>query len=437
VPRVLLLLPTSTYRASEFLAAAAQLGVDVVTGSDAPQALAGVMGDHFLELDLDDPERAASVVVAFARRIPLDAVVAVDDRGALVAALASQRLGLVHNSPESVAATRDKSAMRRMLDRGRVAQPPWRLVAASREHPDATDDKVVAAARSLGYPVVVKPCTLSGSTGVVRADDDASARIASRQVRSIMVATGVDADSPLLVERFVPGPELAVDGIVRSGALEVLAVFDKPDPLDGPYFEETIYVTPSRLEGGDLAAVGDLVAAAVRALGLVDGPVHAEVRLPHLAPGTVCRSPDETAADGAAGACGPVVIEVAARTIGGRCSHALTFANGTSLEQLVVRHALGLDADTGPLPPLEQGASGVMMLPIPRSGTLEGVAGLDDARAVPHVTSVEIAISRGRPVQALPEGGRYLGFVFARADTPEEVERALRLAHGMLDVRIV
>lgn len=436
MPRALLLLPTSTYRASEFLAAAARLGVEVVTGSDAPQALAGVMGDHFLELDLDDPERAASAIATFARRVPLEAVVAVDDRGARAAALASERLGLLHNSPEAVAATRDKATMRKMLGEAGVAQPSWQIVPASPADPEGEADRVAAAARTLGFPVVVKPCTLSGSRGVVRADDDASVRVVARRVRSIVATAGEAADAPLIVERFVPGPEVAVEGIVRSGSFTSLAVFDKPDPLDGPYFEETIYVTPSRLDASDCSAAADLVAAAVRALGLTEGPVHAELRLPHLAAASASRALDGSRTDAALDPPGPVVVEVAARTIGGKCSRALRFAQGTSLETLVLGHALGLDAGHGPLPVLEPGASGVMMLPIPRSGTLEEVAGVDDALAVAHVTGVEIAIARGRPVEALPEGGRYLGFVFARADTPDEVELALRRAHRELEVRI-
>jgi biotin carboxylase len=213
------------------------------------------------------------------------------------------------------------------------------------------------------------------------------------------------------VERFAPGPEVAVEGLVVAGELRPLAVFDKPDPLDGPAFEETIYVTPSRLASRDLDAALAAVAAAVAALGLVDGPIHAEVRV-H---------------DGRA-----VVIEVAARTIGGLCARALSFSTGRSLEELVIAHALGLAlGETDAV-----GASGVLMVPIPRAGTLVEVAGQAEAQAVPGITDIQITIAPGRVVTPVPEGNRYLGFVFARDSTPARVERALRRAWACLDVRI-
>jgi hypothetical protein len=224
---------------------------------------------------------------------------------------------------------------------------------------------------------------------------------------------------PLLVEEYVPGAEVAVEGLLSGGDLEVLAVFDKPDPLVGPYFEETIYVTPSRLPPDRLARVHALTADAVTALGLTEGPVHAELRLGEPAPG--------------GGEDGARVLEVAARTIGGLCARTLRFGAGIALEELVLRHALGLPTDGLTREPA---ASGVMMLPIPRAGVLVGVRGQDAARAVPGVVGLEITINPGRPVRPLPEGDRYLGFVFARGATPAEVEDSLRRAHATLDVVI-
>ncbi|MCU1492664.1 MAG: putative Phosphoribosylglycinamide synthetase, partial [Acidimicrobiaceae bacterium] len=390
----------------------------VVTGSEQPQALAGVMGDHFVGLDLDDPERAAESIEQLAGRLPLDAVVAVDDQGGLVAALAAQRLGLRHNPPAAVAATRDKSSMRKLLGAKGVSQPAWRVVAGHPDDPDLETRDVAAAAVELGLPAVVKPCSLSGSRGVIRVDDGPSALAAARRVRAIARDGGVPADEPLLVEQFVPGAEIAVEGLVRSGRLEVLAVFDKPDPLDGPYFEETIYVTPSRIASGERAQARALFEAALDAIGIVEGPVHAELRLPATAPGAAAAS--------------PVLIEVAARTIGGKCASTLRFGTGTSLEELVLSQALG----TGVQAARESAAAGVMMVPVPRSGRLESVEGIDRARDVANVTGVEISVAPGRAVRALPEGDRYLGFIFARAETPALVEEALRRAHGELDVRI-
>ncbi|HWD25487.1 MAG TPA: ATP-grasp domain-containing protein, partial [Acidimicrobiales bacterium] len=221
----------------------------------------------------------------------------------------------------------------------------------------------------------------------------------------------------LLVESFVDGPEVAVEGLLVGGEFHRLAIFDKPDPLDGPYFEETIYVTPSRHDPVVLEAVTDAVARAATALGLREGPIHGEARL--------------------GGGHQVAVVEVAARTIGGKCASALRFATGVSLEEIVLRHALG---ET--LAQFRKGfglatrPSGVMMLPIPASGTLVGVTGSDDALATPGVTGLEIAIAPGRPVEALPEGSRYLGFLFAEGHSPEAVERSLRDGHARLVVEI-
>jgi biotin carboxylase len=393
VPRVVLVLPTSTYRAADFVEAAAALGATVVVASDREQVLAAT--DRALLVDFGDADGTASAVEALDGRAPVDAIVAVDDQGVVVAAEAAARLGLPHNSPEAVAATRDKAKLRRALGRAEVRQPGFRLVEGD-ELPD------------LPFPWVVKPLGLSGSTGVIRVDDAEAASATFARVRAI----AGDPAAPLLVERFVPGPEVAIEGLLRGGALEVLAVFDKPDPLDGPYFEETIYVTPSRHPAVELAEVRRLAQQACTALGLTEGPVHAEARL----------SPD-----------GPVLLEVAARSIGGLCARTLRFGAGVSLEELILRHALGLPTD-GLV--REDVAAGVMMLPIPTAGTLREVGGQDEARAVPGVVGLDITVPRGRVVRPLPEGDRYLGFLFARGDTPAEVEAALRRAHACLDVVI-
>jgi len=404
VARVLLLLPSATYRAPDFLDAARALDVEVVVASEQRQTLAGAMGDRALHLELSDPGAAAEAIVALARRAPLDAVVAVDDQGVLVAAEASARLGLPANAPAAVAATRDKTLMRRALAEAGVPQPAYRVV--------GPEDDVVAAASELGFPCVVKPVSLSGSRGVIRVDDPAAAGAAATRVRHILDDADEDAAGPLLVERFVAGDEVALEGLLRGGRLDVLTVFDKPDPLDGPYFEETIYVTPSRKPAAALDTIAARTADAIVALDLREGPIHAELRV----------SGDEV-----------FVLEVAARSIGGLCSRALRFGAGVRLEELILRHALGLPLDGVQR---EAVAAGVMMLPIPRAGVLAGVHGQDRARAVPGIAGLEITIHAGRPVQPLPEGDRYLGFLFARGATPAEVEQSLRAAHACLDVVI-
>ncbi len=404
--RLLLLVPSATYRARDFLDAARALGVEVVIGTEEAHALAELMGGRTLEVPLDDPNEAARVIVAHDAVLPIDAVIAVDDVGTLVAAEASAQLGLRHNPPDAVAATRDKLAMRARLAAMEVPQPAFAALRAG-----AGPEEVAAVVGAVGLPCVIKPTTLSGSQGVLRADTVAEAQAVAERVRHIATAAGVDPAAALLVEQFAPGPEVAVEGLMVTGELRALAVFDKPDPLDGPAFEETIYVTPSRLAPGDLAAVLAATSAATVALGLVEGPVHAEVRVRHARAS---------------------VIEVAARTIGGLCSRTLSFSTGRSLEELVIAHALGLAlGETG-----AQGASGVLMVPIPRAGTLVGVDGQDEARQVPGVTELQITIATGRAVAPVPEGNRYLGFVFARDSTPARVERALRRAWACLEVRV-
>ncbi|MFL5828038.1 MAG: ATP-grasp domain-containing protein [Thermoleophilaceae bacterium] len=397
--RALLILPTATYRASDFLRAAERLGVDVVVASERRQALEGVMGERALLLRLSRPEEAVEAIASVHERTPLHAVVAVDDQGVRVAALAAERLGLQGNPPAAAAATRDKAAMRRAFAEAGVVQPDFLLV------PPGAD--VGAAARGLGFPVVVKPLSLSASRGVIRADDEKGAASAGARARAI---AGDEAE--LMLERYVPGREVALEGLLRGGELQVLALFDKPDPLEGPYFEETILVTPSRLVGETQERARSVAAEAAAALGLSGGPVHAELRV-----------------DGEE----VVMLELAARSIGGLCSRALRFGLGASLEEVILRHALGM-----PLDGLwrEAAAAGVMMIPIPNAGVLEQVGGQEQARAVAGIEGIEITIPRGRDVVPLPEGDRYLGFLFARGELPDDVEWSLRKAHSKLDIRI-
>jgi biotin carboxylase len=382
-------LPSATYRAPDFLDAAGRLGAEVVVGSEHRQAMSDEMGDRAVTLTLSKPDMAAEQIADLASRSPLDAIVAVDDGGTPAAAAAAQRLGLRGNPPEAVARARDKRAMREAFAQAGIPQPAY------------GDD--------VGFPRVLKPLTRSGSQGVIRADTPDQARQAAERIRAIVG----DPDAHILVEEFVPGEEVAVEGLLTGGALEILAIFDKPDPLDGPYFEETIYVTPSRKPDPVLKEIEAMTARAAAALGLTDGPIHAELR---IASETI------------------TVLELAARSIGGLCSRSLRFGLGVSLEELILRHALGLPRDHMPR---EQLASGVMMLPIPRAGVLEAVTGQEEARATPHIAGLEISIAPGKPVQPLPEGDRYLGFLFAKAETPEQVEQALRQAHAHLGVDIV
>ena len=411
--RLLLLVPTQSYRADDFLAAARRLGVPVLVGTDRCHRIEEAFGpsEGLLSLDYRKPEEAAAEIVREAARLPIAGVVPADDGTAVIAALAAERLGIPRNSPAAARRTVNKLAQREALAAAAVPVPSFQVfpVAGGPEGP----------ASAVPYPSVLKPLGLSGSRGVIRADDAASFGDAWRRIVAILSDARSDRKaredgegSRILVEAFVPGAEVALEGLLSGGRLEVLALFDKPDPLDGPYFEETIYVTPSRHPPGIQEAVLRTVASAAEALGLREGPVHAEARL---------------------GSGGPVVLEVAARTIGGLCARALRFGAGASLEELVVAHAVGL-----PLASIrrEARASGVMMLPIPRRGILHGVAGLEAARAVPGVDDVVITVPDGREVVPLPEGDAYLGFLFARGDSPGVVEASLREAHRRLSFDI-
>ena len=406
--RLLLLLPTTTYRTEDFVDAASKLGVDLICASEIPSTFEALASDSLLTLDFADPDGAAAAVARFAERRPLRAVVGVDDRTTVTAAAIAARLGLRANSIASASAARNKRLTRERLAAAGVRQPAFRLV--------PLDGDPAVTARTVDYPCVVKPLSLSASRGVIRADDTAQFVRAVARIRAILEGPDVTVDEggrqTLLVEQFVPGVEVALEGLLIEGDLRVLALFDKPDPLDGPYFEETIYVTPSRLPDDAQKAIAETTAAACAALGLSAGPVHAELRV---------------------NSGGPWIIEVAARSIGGLCSRTLRFGTGMTLEELILRHALGW-----PLQSTDRDgrAAGVMMIPIPRAGRLRGVRGLEAAKAVRDVEDVVISAHPDQELVPLPEGWQYLGFIFARAERPAEVESALRSAHARLDFDI-
>ncbi|MCY4450500.1 MAG: ATP-grasp domain-containing protein [Immundisolibacterales bacterium] len=370
----------------------------MVSGGEYTLAAAGG-----LRVDLDDQEAALGAIRAAAgREGGFAAVVAPDDATVELAGRVAGALGLAGNPPEAARLSRRKDLARDRLAAAGVGIPEYRVL----------DLRRPLDLSRIAFPCVVKPVAMSGSRGVIRANDEAELAAAVGRARSIASgALDEEERSRLLVESFVPGVEVAVEGLVRDGRLEVLAVFDKPDPLDGPYFEESIYVTPSRLGAVAEARIVACVREAVAAFGLVSGPVHAEVRW-HAGEAWL--------------------LEVAARTIGGECSKLLRFSAGHSLEEVVLAAALGRRVPTG----LASGAAGVMMLPTPRPGTLRRVEGVLDALRVPGGEDVSIAAGAGTELLPLPEGSAYLGYVFARGETPELVEGALREATGRLRIVI-
>ena len=407
--RLLLLMTTATYRASAFLEAARRLDVPVVVGSDREQALSAASPAGHLTLDFLAPEKATGAIVEFAKHYPIRAVVSADDDGAILAAMAAAVLGLPHNAVDAVVAARNKHRMREVLAAAGVPSPRSELVSIDEEPHDV--------ARRVVFPCVVKPLFLSASRGVIRADDPAQFAGAFRRLTAILRRPEVAAEGgalaqQVLVETFIPGIEVALEGLLSEGKLRMLALFDKPDPLEGPFFEETIYVTPSRLPAPLQQAIVACTEDAVTALGLQRGPVHAELRLNDQ---------------------GPWILEIAPRSIGGLCSRALRFGEGISLEELILRDAMGLEVASLQR---EKQAAGVMMIPIPQAGILREVRGQDEARHVRGIDEIRITIPVGQEVVPLPEGTRYLGFIFARDETPDRVEAALREAHRQLTFHI-
>lgn len=398
--RILLLTKVSSYRAPAFLDAARRLGVEVVQVVDAPQPLTGGRPGQ-LALDFSQPEEAVATIVAFAQASPVAAILAVDDSGSLLAARASAALSLLHNDPQAATAARDKYVMRRLLATAGVAVPAfWHFTTAA-------DPEWIAG--QVSYPCVVKPLRRTGSQGVIRADTPAALVAAIARLGQILAAGGSeDGPYPFLIEEYVPGVEVALEGMLDDGNLHVLALFDKPDPLEGPFFEETIYVTPSRLPAATQEAIADTTRAAASALGLCRGPIHAELRLNER---------------------GPWLLEVAGRSIGGLCSHILRFGVDHSLEELILRQAVGMEIESYRR---QEGARGVMMIPIPAKGLLREYTGVEEAEAIAGITGVEITAPRNNVLTPLPEGDSYLGFIFAQADTPAAVEAALRSAHARL-----
>jgi len=401
-------LPTTTYRTTAFVEAARRLPVDLTVASEQPSTFELARPDALLTLDFHDLDRAVQEARVFDTRFRLDAALGVDDDTVVIATAINRALGRPRNTIESAQAARDKLLQRSLLGSSGVPVPRFGLQMIGKD--------LETAAQRASFPCVLKPLRLSASRGVIRADTPAEFVAAVARLEAILKSTCDPEDHhalEYLVEDFVPGYEVAVEGLLVAGHLHELAVFDKPDPLNGPFFEETIYVTPSRHPQAEQADLVQCVEAAVHAIGLHEGPIHAELRYNQR---------------------GPWLIELAARPIGGRCSAVLRFGDGTiSLEEIVLRHAVGM-----PLPSLERerNAAAVMMIPVPGAGVLEDSTGVDDAKRVPGVEDVVITAHRGETLVPWPEGSRYPGFIFARGETPELAERAVREAHRRLHFNI-
>jgi biotin carboxylase len=399
--KLLLIGATTGYQTRAFAAAAERLGYELALATDRCHVLDDPWGDRAIALRFEDPAGAAAVLAAQAE---VDGIVAVGDRPAYIAALAAERMGILYNSPTSVAASRNKFLARERFHSAGLLVPEFHRVALT--------DGPGRAAQETVYPCVLKPLGLSASRGVIRANNQREFHAAFRRIESLLADRDIarlheDQDRFLQVESFIDGREFALEGILTNGELRALAVFDKPDPLDGPFFEETIYVTPSREDLATQVAIVNTAQAAVNALGLTEGPIHSEMRVNDR---------------------GVWMLEVAARPIGGLCARVLP-----GLEDLILRHAAGVDAgDIAMSTP----AAGVMMIPIPRAGIYVDVEGLERARSQPGIEEVIVTAKQGQKLVPLPEGASYLGFIFARAETPAAVEESLRGSHRQLQFEI-
>jgi biotin carboxylase len=446
MPRVLLLATTTGYQTRAFSAAAEKLGVELSYATDRCDLIDDPWRDGAIPIRFHDEDRSVDAIVDAARARPIDGMLVVGDRPTVIAARAAEALGLPGHPPEAAAAAKHKLLARERFRASGMLVPQFASVQLSARSPQPSalspqpsalspQPSALSPQRSaLGgsqpsalspepslFPCVVKPASLSGSRGVIRADDPPSLAAAIERLRALLAAPDVrgernPAHETILIESFIPGREYAVEAILDRGEMRLLAIFDKPDPLDGPYFEETIYLTPSAASRDDQRAIEDAIARAAAALGLRHGPIHGECRVNEA---------------------GVFVLEVAARPIGGLCARALRFIadgeNAIPLEELLLRHALGESPRRWRR---EEPASGVMMIPIPRRGIYKGVDGVDEAKRVPHVDDVRITAKSDQALVPLPEGASYLGFIFASAARADEVDRALRAAHAALRFRI-
>lgn len=404
--RVLVIAPHGSYRTAAYIKAANALNIDVLIASQGEHSIVSdyVQGLH---LDFQNEEQAVGTILAEAEKRSFAGIIGTDDTTIELAARVAKKLGLPHNNPEAVKVAQRKDLARLTLLGSAVNLPKFNVLTAR----CALSEQDI----NVAYPAVVKPVALSASRGVIRVNNEQELTQAVTRIKAMLVnEQHIEASirETLLLEEFIPGKEVAIEGMLHNGRLEILTLFDKPDPLDGPYFEETYYITPSTLLSETQQAIKATVAEACRVYGLSEGPVHAE-----------CRINEQ----------GVWLLEVAARTIGGMCGRLLNLGTGYTLEELVLLHAMGKRAEVKLSGENEKGL-GVLMIPIPKAGILKRVEGLLAAQRIPFITEVSIEVREGYELVPLPEGSSYLGFIFAQAPTVAEAEQALRDAHDCLNI---
>lgn len=401
-PSVVLIAPYSSYRLVPYLQAIDDLNLQaiVVSQSRHMPISNNIVGVH---VDFTLPEQAFEKIQLIAHSHQVVAVIGTDDATVELSARVAAELGLVHNRPDAVLYSRRKDLARDCLHKAGLDVPRFQCI--------SIQDAIQNPQHQIGYPCVVKPLSLSGSRGVIRVNNVNEFRHACERIHRILQNEPLPEEEAdrILIEQYIPGQEYAFEGILQNGQLTRLVLFDKPDALEGPFFEETYYIMPSRLPDSVQLQITDAIQRACTAYGLREGPVHAEVRLHQ---GKVW------------------FLEIAARTIGGQCARLLRFGTGYNLEQLVVMYASGYRVELHG----QDNAGGVLMIPIPGHGILRRVEGVMAALKIPYIEDLEISVREGYELVPLPEGDGYLGFIFARAPTAELAEQALRQAHACLQI---
>ena len=400
-------MPSASYRAHDFMKAATKLGIEVVIGSDHQQALSKLLPDFSLALNFRKPESSIKKIKKFAQKNMLTAIVGVDEETVILAAMASKELGLRYNSITSVRATRNKYLMRQKMTQAGLLSPKFQVISIE------SNPRKFAA--EIEYPTVLKPTFLSASQGVIRVNDRGEFVDAFKQIKKIISDPSNRKKSPeekdqILMEDYIPGTEIAVEGMLIDGEFKLLAIFDKPDPMEGPYFIETIYITPSRYTQKIQNEIIQVTKRAINALGLSSGPIHAEMRINEQ---------------------GIWILEIAARSIGGLCSRVLCFTNQMSVEELILSHAVEERIEHIER---EEKSAGVMMVPVLKTGILKGVKNLELAKKINGIEDIVITIAPEQILEPLPHGAKYLGFIFARGNSPEFVERVIREAYNKIEV---
>jgi len=399
-PTIVLIANPNTYRGKSFALAADRLDLHILWAIDIPEKLASEW-NMSLSVDLSNHDESVATIVDLADTNHVISILAIDDSATLIAADACKLLGLPHNSPSAAIAARDKFVMRQSLLSGKVLSPKF----MSFQH-NANPEEIT---KQIHYPCVLKPLLLNGSRGVIRANNPAEFKTAWHCIRNILSNS---VGTQIMVEDYIPGNEVAVEALITDKGIKILAIFDKPDPLIGPFFEETIYVTPSRLPQEAQLEIETTLISAAKALGLRFGPIHAEFRINER---------------------GVWPIEIAGRTIGGLCSNILSFGSGLSLEELVLLQASGSNIEKFAA---DDRSKGVMMIPIPKRGILRKITGIEQAESIAAIDKIEITAKLNYPLTPLPEGDGYLGFIFAYGETPSAVENSLRQSHSLLQFQI-